>query len=236
MYSMKPSFLNLFKKKFTRERVVPIISASVSCEIFGTSRHRLVLLAVARQQQQRPRQPLLARVEELIDQVLFDADVAREHVGDEAVGHRVLLVQQPHHLLLADEQDRARGDRGGAAHADGWPARQPSPKKSPGPSMATTASLPVLDSTESFTPPVWMYRTASQGSPCVKIGSPRPYAKMFFPKPAASRKLWMLNAIGSLSPSGVPFTGSMAETFIDHSRHSRSSMPRLRQCILLRTI
>jgi len=30
---MKPSFLNLFRKKFTRERVVPTISASVSCEI-----------------------------------------------------------------------------------------------------------------------------------------------------------------------------------------------------------
>jgi hypothetical protein len=31
-------FLNLFRKKFTRERVVPTISASVSCEIFGTTR------------------------------------------------------------------------------------------------------------------------------------------------------------------------------------------------------
>jgi hypothetical protein len=30
LYSMKPSFLNLFMKKFTRERVVPIIFASVS--------------------------------------------------------------------------------------------------------------------------------------------------------------------------------------------------------------
>ena len=35
LYSMKPSFLNLFMKKFTRERVVPIISASISCESFG---------------------------------------------------------------------------------------------------------------------------------------------------------------------------------------------------------
>ena len=38
LYSMKPSFLNLFMKKFTRDRVVPIISASVSCEIFGSTR------------------------------------------------------------------------------------------------------------------------------------------------------------------------------------------------------
>ena len=30
LYSMNPSFLNLFMKKFTRERVAPIISASVS--------------------------------------------------------------------------------------------------------------------------------------------------------------------------------------------------------------
>jgi hypothetical protein len=38
LYSMKPSFLNWFRKKFTRARVVPIISASVSCETFGTTR------------------------------------------------------------------------------------------------------------------------------------------------------------------------------------------------------
>jgi len=35
LLSMKPSFLNLFIKRFTRERVVPIISASVSWEILG---------------------------------------------------------------------------------------------------------------------------------------------------------------------------------------------------------
>ena len=34
---MKPSFRNLFMKTLTRERVVPTISASVSCEIFGST-------------------------------------------------------------------------------------------------------------------------------------------------------------------------------------------------------
>jgi hypothetical protein len=38
LYSMKPSFLNLLRKKFTRERVVPIMPARVSWEIFGTTR------------------------------------------------------------------------------------------------------------------------------------------------------------------------------------------------------
>ena len=42
-------------------------------------------LAVTRQQQQRARQPLFTRVEELIDQVLFDPDVPREHVREEPV-------------------------------------------------------------------------------------------------------------------------------------------------------
>ena len=35
---IKPSFLNRFMKKFTRDRVVPTISASVCCEIFGMTR------------------------------------------------------------------------------------------------------------------------------------------------------------------------------------------------------
>ena len=37
LYLMKPSFLNLFMKKLTRLRVVPIISASVSCDILATT-------------------------------------------------------------------------------------------------------------------------------------------------------------------------------------------------------
>lgn len=38
LYSIKPSFLNLFMKKFTRERVVPTIFESVSWETFGSRR------------------------------------------------------------------------------------------------------------------------------------------------------------------------------------------------------
>ena len=39
-----------------------------------------------RQQQERPGEPLLARVEQLIDQVFFDPDVPRQDVRDEQVG------------------------------------------------------------------------------------------------------------------------------------------------------
>ena len=102
LYSMSPSFRNLFMKKFTRDRVVPIISASVSCEIFGSGPLRIDL-AVAREQQQRPGEPLFAGVEELIDEVRLDADVPRQHVRDEAVRERRLFVEQPHHRVLLDD-------------------------------------------------------------------------------------------------------------------------------------
>jgi hypothetical protein len=36
-YLMKSSFLNLFMKKMTRERVVPIIAARVSRDILATT-------------------------------------------------------------------------------------------------------------------------------------------------------------------------------------------------------
>jgi hypothetical protein len=52
-------------------------------------------VAVAGQQQQRPRQPLFAGIEQLIDEVRFDPDVALQHVGQEPVGERGLLVEQP---------------------------------------------------------------------------------------------------------------------------------------------
>jgi hypothetical protein len=41
LYSINPSLRNLFMKKFTRERVVLTISASVSWESFGSHSGRL---------------------------------------------------------------------------------------------------------------------------------------------------------------------------------------------------
>jgi hypothetical protein len=63
-YSMNPSFLNLFMKKFTRVRVVPTISAQHGLRDLR-KRECLVGLAIAGEQQQGSRQPFLAGVEEL---------------------------------------------------------------------------------------------------------------------------------------------------------------------------
>ena len=104
-------------KKFTRERVVPTISARVSWDSLGSVALWRVLLPVARQQQQRPGQALLTRVEELVDEIFLDPDVAGEHVRDEAIGKLRVVVQQADHLALGNAQ-RPGGVHGrGRAHA-----------------------------------------------------------------------------------------------------------------------
>src|SRR6202167_5812420 len=73
------------------------------------------------------------------------------------------------------------------------PGRDPSPKKSPGPKTATTASLPVSFTTERRTPPFWMYSTSLQTSPCEKIVSFFWNSATFLATPEDSRKFWALN-------------------------------------------
>src|SRR5208337_4396937 len=70
-----------------------------------------------------------------------------------------------------------------------WPAMQPSPKKSVGPNIATTASLPDPFTTENLTPPFWTYRTVSAPSPWEKIGSFFRYSTTLLDTPAVSRKV-----------------------------------------------
>ena len=118
---MNPSRSNFFMKKLTRDRVVPTISASVSWEIGRDGPHRSVVLAVPREQQQLSRQPFLAGAEELVDEVFLDADGARQQVRDEHVRHRVLLVQQAHHLVWSTTRMAVPRRRGRALHADGLP-------------------------------------------------------------------------------------------------------------------
>ena len=79
----------------------------------------LALASVSGQQQQRAGQALLARVEELVDQVFFNPDVRGEHVRDESVRQAVFRVERPDHLVLVDGECR----RGGQ-HSRGPPADQ----------------------------------------------------------------------------------------------------------------
>ena len=60
----------------------------------GDDRFGLAVLAKVRQQQEHPRQPLLARVEQLIDEIRFVADDAGQQVRDEDFRERRLVVEQ----------------------------------------------------------------------------------------------------------------------------------------------
>jgi hypothetical protein len=71
-----------------------------------------------REQQQRPGEPLLAGVEELVHQVLFDPDVARQQVRDERLRELRLAVEQSDHALLADADQAGRRDRARGGHTE----------------------------------------------------------------------------------------------------------------------
>src|SRR6266849_6079791 len=96
---------------------------------FGKHLLRLALRAIARQQEQRARQPLLARIEQLVDQVLFDSYVSRQHIRDEAVGELVLLVQHANHLVFLNDQHGGSRNRGRRRHANGLARQAPFAKK-----------------------------------------------------------------------------------------------------------
>jgi len=89
----------------------------------------LVLLAVARQQEQDTREPLFARVEEMIDEVFLNPDVPRQHVREEPIGKRRLRVQHLEHLGLLDDEHHARAQRQGGRHAPRLPREAPLAKE-----------------------------------------------------------------------------------------------------------
>jgi len=73
--------------------------ADIRRHILGT-----VSLSEMRQHQQRPCQPLFARIKQLIHQVRLRVVVALHHVRYKKVRELVLLMQSPHHLILLNLQ------------------------------------------------------------------------------------------------------------------------------------
>ena len=87
-------------KKLTRDRVVPIISRKRLLADFCNDRLRPTFLAKIRQQQKRPCKAFLARIEQLIDQVLLDPTVAGQQMCDEELGKRWLFVDHARDICL----------------------------------------------------------------------------------------------------------------------------------------
>ena len=119
LYWMKPSLRNRFMKKLTLERVVPTISASVSWLIFGNHQFGFAFLPEIGQQQQHPRQPLFAGVEELVHQILFNSNVAGEQMVQQQLGKGRLVMKQTDHACFFQPHNRTFRHCGGAGHTQG---------------------------------------------------------------------------------------------------------------------
>ena len=68
-------------------------------------RLRLAFLAEVRQQEQHPREPLLAGIKEVIHQILFDAHRVRQQIGHKQLGEGGLLVQHADHGVFVDAHE-----------------------------------------------------------------------------------------------------------------------------------
>src|SRR5580693_5270813 len=97
----------------------------------------------------------------------------------------------------------------------------PSPKKSPVPKIATTASLPLSFTTVSFTLPFWTYMTLSAGSPCEKMACFFPNSSTLLDTPAESRKTCTSKALFFLGFK--PDRGTLPNTVLVAMRSPRNS-------------
>src|SRR5581483_3299108 len=75
------------------------------------------LLAEIRQQKKSPRQTFLARIEQLIDQIFFDANRTGQEMRDEQFGKSRLFVKHARERRLFDPHDLAFRHRGRRCHA-----------------------------------------------------------------------------------------------------------------------
>src|SRR5271166_3484016 len=90
---------------------------------------RFALLPEIGQQQQNSRQPLLTGVEQLVDEIFLDLDVAGEQMGNEHLGERGFIMEETNHSSLLQFHDRARGNRDGGGHAQRLSGQTTFPEK-----------------------------------------------------------------------------------------------------------
>ena len=127
---MNPSLRNLFMKWLTRDRVVPYHFGERLLADLRDNRLRFPLLTEIRHDEEQSCQPLFARIEKLIDQILFYAGISGQEVRNISENARsswstrtmvVLSIRMTTHFVIATT----------VARRSGWPDRHPSPKKSP---------------------------------------------------------------------------------------------------------
>jgi hypothetical protein len=84
------------------------------------------------QQQEHPRQPLFARIKELINQVRFDPNIAGQQIRHKQRRKRRLGVEHLEHRGLLNPRQGAVGERRGCRHAQRLSGQAALPKEGPG--------------------------------------------------------------------------------------------------------
>jgi hydroxyethylthiazole kinase-like uncharacterized protein yjeF len=113
-------------------------------------RLQAAFLAEIRQQQQKPCQPLFARIEQLVDQIRLDPAVARQQIRHEKLGESRLVMEGCQHRGLRDGGDNAVFQRGRGGKPEFLAVQAPLAKKLPGLENPDDRFLALLGHHENF--------------------------------------------------------------------------------------
>jgi hypothetical protein len=86
---------------------------------------------------------------------------ASQEIREEQREEGGFVLERPDHRLFVNAHESGVFHGGRGRHTNSLSARQVSPQKAPRSKIATTASLPSWDTTESLTWPFWIEKTAS---------------------------------------------------------------------------
>jgi hypothetical protein len=150
LYSIKPSFLNLFMKKLTRGRVVPIISASVSWLIFVVIGSGVPSLPKFASSSQRASQALFTRVEQMVYKVRLSATIAGQQMSRERLSKGGLGMKDTDHLGFLDAHHRRVGNGSGRCQTQRLRNQTPFAKKIPLAKQRDDRFSPLLGDYEDF--------------------------------------------------------------------------------------
>ena len=113
----------------------------------------------------RPGESFLTRVEQLVDEFFFDADVPRQHVREELIREPRLRMELPHHVVFFDGDDCAGSHRRRRRHAPRLTRETPLTEEVSVLEHRDHGFLACMDKTESRTAPSSTYMTLVAGSP-----------------------------------------------------------------------
>src|SRR5438105_6725973 len=122
---------------------------------FSHDRLRSAFLAEICKEKEKPGKALFARIEQLVDQVLFNSTVSRQQIRHEQFSKIRLIMKGRNHGRFLQARDHAFIDCPGCCDAPRMAVETSFAKKVTGPRIATTASLPCSETTVSLILPCW---------------------------------------------------------------------------------